>query len=119
VALYPVAALLAHNVSQVQPSAALRPTVLSLGLATLLFMYNYHVQTELYILDTLPRLVQMPGGNTQDLYPRISRVNSFRVIFNDYFGAGYDLLPGESYTGFGLEGGDGRLVPETAPECLP
>jgi hypothetical protein len=182
------------------------------------FPYNYHVQTELYILDTLPRLAQMPGpkfvfvhiliphvpyvfepdgsvrtdsayfsapgmhgatwpierdgyldsvrfinsrilpvletlieesatppiivmegdhgwggenrdqnlstyylpgGNTQDLYPSISPVNSFRVLFNDYFGAGYDLLPDESYTGFRLEGGDGRLVPETAPECLP
>ena len=38
VALYPVAALLARNVTQVQPSVALRPALLSLGLATLLFV---------------------------------------------------------------------------------
>jgi hypothetical protein len=58
------------------------------------------------------------GRNTQDLYPGISPVNSFRVIFDRYFGADYDLLPDESYTGFRLEGEDGKLVSETAPECL-
>jgi hypothetical protein len=60
----------------------------------------------------------LPGGQTQDSTWHLAG-RSFRVIFNDYFGAGYDLLPDESYAGFTLEGEDGKLVPETAPECLP
>jgi len=39
----------------------------------------------------------LPGVDRADLYPQISPVNSFRVIFNSYFGADYDLLRDESY----------------------
>jgi hypothetical protein len=35
----------------------------------------------------------LPGGGESSLYPSISPVNSFRVIFNDYFGGNLDLLP--------------------------
>jgi len=35
----------------------------------------------------------MPDGGTEQLYPDISPVNSFRVVFNQYFGANYPLLP--------------------------
>ena len=35
----------------------------------------------------------MPDGGTEQLYPDISPVNSFRVVFNRYFGADYPLLP--------------------------
>jgi hypothetical protein len=34
----------------------------------------------------------LPEGGEQNLYPSISPVNSFRVIFNAYFGAHLDLL---------------------------
>jgi hypothetical protein len=34
----------------------------------------------------------LPGDGNEDLYDSISPVNSFRVIFNHYFGADYDLL---------------------------
>ena len=34
----------------------------------------------------------LPGGGEQLLYESISPVNSFRVIFNHYFGADYELL---------------------------
>ena len=34
-----------------------------------------------------------PGKKYQSLYSRISPVNSFRVILNDYFGAALPLLP--------------------------
>lgn len=35
----------------------------------------------------------LPGGGNQQIYPQISPVNTFRVIFNQYFGASYPLLP--------------------------
>jgi hypothetical protein len=38
----------------------------------------------------------LPGHNDQ-LYPQISPVNSFRVIFNAYFGGSYDMLPDVTY----------------------
>ncbi len=38
----------------------------------------------------------LPGHNDL-LYPTISPVNTFRLIFNAYFGAHYDLLPDTSY----------------------
>ena len=38
-----------------------------------------------------------PGISETDFYDTISPVNSFRLVFNDYFGADYPLLPDESY----------------------
>ena len=38
-----------------------------------------------------------PKKNYQTLYPSISPVNSFRVIFNEYFGKDYTLLPDSSF----------------------
>jgi hypothetical protein len=35
----------------------------------------------------------LPGADTRVLYPTISPVNSFRVVFNTYFGANLPLLP--------------------------
>ncbi len=37
-----------------------------------------------------------PGADTKVLYPSISPVNTFRVLFNLYFGAHYRLLPDET-----------------------
>jgi hypothetical protein len=39
----------------------------------------------------------IPGVKNGALYPSITPVNSFRVVFNTYFGADYPLLPDESY----------------------
>ncbi len=39
----------------------------------------------------------LPGDGEQNLYPSISPVNSFRVIFDTYFGTDYGLLPDLSY----------------------
>lgn len=39
----------------------------------------------------------LPGGATRLLYPSISPVNSFRVIFNTYFGSELALLPDRTY----------------------
>ena len=38
----------------------------------------------------------LPGHNTE-LYPQLSPVNSFRIIFNDYFAGNYDMLPDVTY----------------------
>jgi len=35
--------------------------------------------------------------HTTELYPQLSPVNSFRIIFNDYFGGSYDMLPDVTY----------------------
>lgn len=37
------------------------------------------------------------GGGAHALYPTISPVNSFRVVFNRYFGGRYKLLPDTTY----------------------
>ena len=39
----------------------------------------------------------LPDGGNKLLYPSISPVNSFRVVFNRYFGANYDLLEDRTY----------------------
>ncbi len=39
----------------------------------------------------------MPGMDTSLLYDGISPVNSFRVLFNSYFNAGFEMLPDRGY----------------------
>ena len=39
----------------------------------------------------------------KDLYPTITPINSFRVVFNSYFGTNYPLLEDQSYYAFSLE----------------
>jgi hypothetical protein len=38
-----------------------------------------------------------PDGNYAQLYPAISPVNSFRVLFNQFFEADYEMLPDRHY----------------------
>jgi len=42
-----------------------------------------------------------PNGGADNLYSDISPVNSFRVMFNTYFGGAYDLLADEQYETIG------------------
>ncbi|MDP8213554.1 MAG: hypothetical protein P9M10_00015 [Candidatus Euphemobacter frigidus] len=39
----------------------------------------------------------LPGGGQEQLFPTITPVNTFRVIFNRYFNTSLDLLPDKSY----------------------
>lgn len=41
--------------------------------------------------------VYFPGGDYGKLYPTITPVNTFRVVFNQFFGAEYPLLPDRTY----------------------
>ena len=42
----------------------------------------------------------LPKDGTTSLYPTVTPVNSFRIIFDKYFGADYGLLPDVSYNEF-------------------
>ena len=65
-------------------------------------------QNRLQILNAL----YLPDHDYSALYPTISPVNGFRIIFNTYFGTHYELLPDISY------GADHQPAPETSPQCL-
>ena len=39
----------------------------------------------------------LPGGNVRSLSPNISPVNSFRLVFNSYFGTDLEMLPDRTY----------------------
>ena len=59
----------------------------------------------------------LPDGGSDVLYPHISLVNTFRVIFNLYFGTEYDLLEDVSYKHVG-DLFDYQLHEEWNPECI-
>jgi hypothetical protein len=54
----------------------------------------------------------LPNGD-KDLYETITPVNSFRLIFDEYFGANYPLLPDITHAS------DTILVSETYSDCMP
>jgi len=60
---------------------------------------------------TILNAYHLPGEGNQNLYSSITPVNSFRVIFNTYFGGNYALLPDVSY------GYEGEISPELYPTC--
>ena len=41
--------------------------------------------------------IYMPGEGSQQIYPSITPVNIFRIIFNTYFNEDYKLLPDKSF----------------------
>lgn len=49
--------------------------------------------------------VYLPDGAEKVLYPSITPVNIFRIIFDEYFGTSYGLLPDITYTD------DGQVIP--------
>jgi len=68
--------------------------------------------------DTITNILNayyLRGETNEMLYPSVSPVNSFRIIFDTYFGASYELLPDVTY----LEGELQQPVAETSAACLP
>jgi hypothetical protein len=55
----------------------------------------------------------LPGDGAESLYQTITPVNSFRIIFDKFFGENFPLLPDISYNQ------SDQPVPETSPACLP
>lgn len=58
-------------------------------------------------------ILYIPGIEPNKLYDTLSPVNSFRLVFNHYFGTDFELLPDLSYSSVEPE-----PRPETAPECI-
>jgi hypothetical protein len=56
----------------------------------------------------------LPDGDPSKLYASISPVNTFRLIFNEYFGADLGLFPDYSFASDDTY----TLVPETSDQCL-
>ena len=59
----------------------------------------------------------LPGGGNNSLYENISPVNTFRVIFNQYFGGELPLLQDASYYSAYSRPYEFRLVPNDRPGC--
>jgi len=60
-----------------------------------------------------------PEGGDEALYTTITPVNSFRLMFNRYFGGRYPLLPDESYFSIYDDPFKYRFIPNDAPGCAP
>jgi hypothetical protein len=62
-------------------------------------------------------LYYLPDGGQAWLYPRITPVNSFRIILNHYFGAELPLLEDRSF--FSTYGApfDYQAIPNTTEDC--
>lgn len=55
----------------------------------------------------------LPDNGEQSLYPSITPVNSFRVIFDKYYGTNFGLVEDISHVE------EGGIISETSPDCLP
>ena len=63
------------------------------GTASDTFDWRTASVTQLRVKSGILNAYYLPGADTRVLYPSISPVNSFRVVFNTYFGANLPLLP--------------------------
>ncbi len=63
--------------------------------------------------QTILEAYYFPGNAGTKLYPTISPVNSFRLIFNEYFRANYPLLPDQTYFS------DTATATDAYPGCAP
>ena len=61
------------------------------------FEWNLLEGTDLQERYGILNAYYLPGGEQGWLYPSITPVNSFRVVFNRYLGADFELLPDEMY----------------------
>ncbi len=61
------------------------------------FDWRTATQTQLLEKTGILNAYYLPGVDTHVLYPTISPVNSFRVVFNEYFDAGMPLLPDRTW----------------------
>jgi hypothetical protein len=55
----------------------------------------------------------LPENGTEQLYPAITPVNSFRLVFNRYFGGQFPLLEDRSYFSYYQEPFSFRFIPNT------
>lgn len=55
------------------------------------------MQNNMVERSSILNAIYLPGPGREDLYDTISPVNTFRVIFNNYFGDDQELLPDKTY----------------------
>ncbi len=60
--------------------------------------------------------IYMPGANKQTIYPSITPVNFFRIIFNTYFNGSYPLLKDTSYSFVPDHRQDFYAIPPSCPK---
>ncbi|MBN2500090.1 MAG: hypothetical protein JXB38_04925 [Anaerolineales bacterium] len=65
--------------------------------------YDNPDETGLYIRSAILNAYYLPVDAEADLYPSISPVNSFRVVFNHWFDTNYEVLPDESFYYVGID----------------
>lgn len=63
--------------------------------------------------------IYLPNDGRAQLYPSISHVNTFRVIFNSYFGTGFPILEDHSYNQENVVTWDYSSHDEWNPICIP
>ncbi len=61
----------------------------------------------------------LPDGKDQLLYPQITSVNTFRLIFSEYFGLDYPLLDDDSYFSLRDDRYNYMLVEDPFESCQP
>jgi hypothetical protein len=66
---------------------------------------------------TILNVYYLPGEGKENLYSNISPVNTFRVIFNTFFGGNFELLEDISYYSSYENPYDFEVFPETRPGC--
>ena len=59
----------------------------------------------------------LPGGGDQLLYNSISPVNTFRIVFNYYFGQNYEMLEDISYKSLYTDPLNTTVIPNTRSGC--
>lgn len=59
----------------------------------------------------------LPGDGSRNLYESISPINTFRLIFNNYFSSKYDLLEDSSYFSSYQRPYQYTIIPNSRPGC--
>jgi hypothetical protein len=72
-----------------------------------------------YTRTSILAALYLPHEGDEQLYPQMSLVNSFRIIFNEYFGTDLPLLADRSYMHTEEDWYDLMPLEEWNPECLP
>jgi len=72
--------------------------------------HGFHQENRFVILNAY----YLTGNGNELLYPQITPVNTFRVIFNTYFGSHFELMPDISYR----DADSKSVVEETYPTCI-
>lgn len=68
-------------------------------------------------VNTNMAAIYFPGAGKQNLYPSLSQVNTFRVVFNTYFGGHLDLLNDQTCNSDAQDPYQCTPKPEPDPQC--